>query len=453
MPYASNRDRELTLLELERTPWPVPPLNLFMTSGYQPGVFDLSWSSPSDLALNGRFQICGVNIYRSFDSEFGPFDRVNQFPLGATFWRDQTDNVLVYDEEIPDDRWLFRGLCVGAELEAPRYVFRTEYYPIVKEGSQRVPANSRADVEVTVNGAPARILRVIGETGEIEVDANPYPDVGRQNYLPGTIPSEGSVVRVSYRYNRSFVNTDLGQRVFYRITTVGHLLESECGPSYPVSLLETPLENATATSNFEIEKLDWIWREAVRRNGWILQNGGERVKVFIRKNTGTTCGCVAPGQSQPLNDCPLCYGTSFVGGYEGPYDIVIAPDETAKRISHKESGKTLDHVQTVWTGPRPILSQRDFIVKLNGDRYSVGAVSMPSNRGMQLQQHFDIGHLDEKDIRYKVPVRDPYSLSPANRVRPPIPAMFNPAQVTSKENIPNEREIQGRTIQWENIVF
>lgn len=451
MPYASNRDRAPTLLELEKTPWPAPPLNVFVASGYQPGVFDLSWSNPSELSLNSRFQICGVNIYRSFDSEYGPFDRVNEFPIGTLFWRDETDNVLVLEEEVSDDRWILRGLCSGSEMEAPRYVFRTDRFPLVKEGTQATPANSRTDVEVTIDGVVANILKVVGETGEVEIDGNPHIEVGTQSVIPGTIPHPGSVVKVTYRYNRTLVRTDLGQRIFYRITTVGRSNTNWEGAN-PLELLETPLENATATSNLEIEKLDYIWTEAIRRNRWILQQGGERVKVFIRKHAGETCSCIVVGQKQPQNDCLLCYGTGFVGGYEGPYDILISPDDSEKRINHGESGKTLAHAYEVFAGPTPLLSQRDFIVKLNGDRYSVGSVRMPTNRGMLLQQHFNIGHIDEKDIRYKVPVGNPYTLSPGNRVRLAIPNMNTPAEITDKANIPDEREIRGRTITWENIM-
>src|SRR6185436_2784182 len=131
MPYASNRDREPTQLELEQTPWPVPPLNLFLTSGYTAGVYDLTWDDPAALSLNSRFTICGINIYRSFDSEFGPFDRITEFPIGSSFWRDQTDNVLVLEEEVSDDQWLLRGVET-TEIRGRRFVFRTLRYPIVK---------------------------------------------------------------------------------------------------------------------------------------------------------------------------------------------------------------------------------------------------------------------------------------------------------------------------------
>lgn len=452
MPYASNRDRQPTQLELEQTPWPAPPLNLFLTSGYMPGVFDLSWDDPAGLSLNSRFKLCGVNIYRSFDGEFGPFDRITELPVGSTFWRDQTNNVLALDEPVGDDQWVLRGVET-AEYRGRRYAFRTLRYPIVKGGSQNLPASSASDVQVLINGVPATILRVDGDHGEIEIDTSPYPDVATQQLSKPPVPVEGSVVTVSYRYNKSFVRTDLMQRVFYRVTAVGVPVTLPLDKAQPGDLVETPLEQAVATSNAEIEKLDWAWREAVRRNRWILDQGGERVKVFLRKHVGIPCPCIQNTEyKQPINDCPLCFGTSILGGYEGPYDIVIAPDDAERRITQKDTGRTVEHTYEVWTGPLPLLSMRDFIVKIDGERYSVGPIHRPSNRGMVLQQHFPIGHIDEKDIRYTVPVDNARVLG-VNRVSPPIPPLSPPAAVTDKPNIPDERELRGRTATWENIVY
>jgi hypothetical protein len=107
MPYASNRDRKPTELELVRAPWPLSPLNAFLTSGFHPGVYDLQWDDPSTLALNSRFILCGVNVYRSFDSEYGPYERVTEVPVGSTFWRDRTDTERIVDEDVSDNFVLF----------------------------------------------------------------------------------------------------------------------------------------------------------------------------------------------------------------------------------------------------------------------------------------------------------------------------------------------------------
>lgn len=452
MPYASQRDRDPSPLELSQTPWPVPPLSLFLTSGYTPGVFDLTWTNPLDMRLNSRFQVLGVNLYRSFDSEFGPYDRVNEFPIGSTFWRDQTDNVVALDEEVTSDRWVLRGYTSGSELEAPKFVFRTAHWPIIQAGSQKLPTSNPNDVEVRIDGVVARIARILGESGEIEIDPNGYPDVATQNKFPGIFPTETSRVTVSYHYTRSLLRTDLSQRVFYRVSTVGYLVDS-AGALVSGELLETPLERAAFTSSFEIEKIDYIWREAVRRNRWILDQGGERVKVFVRKRVGVECSCYsATTHHQPLGDCLACFGTGILGGYEGPYDIVLAPDDANRKISSQASGSTVEHTYEVWTGPSPLLTQRDFIVKINGERYSVGAVRMPTNRGMVLQQHFDLGHIDERDTRYRVPVDSLNQFSP-NQVQPLTPPLNSSAQITDKPNIPDDRELRGRTITWANITY
>jgi hypothetical protein len=147
-----------------------------------------------------------------------------------------------------------------------------------------------------------------------------------------------------------------------------------------------------------------------------------------------------------------CFGTGILGGFEGPYDIIIAPDDGERRITQRDSGRTVEHSYEVWMGPRPLVSQRDFIVKINGERYSIGAVRMPTNRGMILQQHFNIGHLDEQDIRYRVPLDD-VARYVADQLAPMIPPDTAPAQITDKSGIPDERERRGRTVVWENITF
>jgi hypothetical protein len=99
-----------------------------------------------------------------------------------------------------------------------------------------------------------------------------------------------------------------------------------------------------------------------------------------------------------------CYGTGYVGGYEGPYDILVAPDDAEKRISQTPTGRRKEHTYEVWTGFSPIVSMRDFLVKQNNERYSIGAVRRPTNRGNVMQQHFNIAYLDPGDIRYSVPI-------------------------------------------------
>lgn len=454
MPYASQRDRTPTELELTRAPWPAPPLNLFMTSGYQRGVVDLTWDNPSDLAINSRFRILGVNLYRSFDSEYGPFQRVTDLLVGSKFWRDRTDNELVPEEDVTHQFVLF-GKCAAVGDRGPRYVFRTQNFPIVKEGSQQIPADTGDDIRVFIDGREAKVLNVWGATGEVEIDPFTYIDVAKQAWDPSVVPYPNSRVTCAYRFTRQLVRTDLFQRIHYRATCVGIPIDKDLSLVQPQDLVETPIAHATSTHTMEIEKLDYIWQEAVNRNRWILEQGGERVKVFLRKNVGIPCPCIPLDNDynkQPIGDDRTCFGTGIIGGYDGPYDIIISPDDAERKIAQKDKGRTGEHVQEVFTGPHPILSQRDFIVKINGDRYSIGGVRMPSNRGNVIQQHFSIGHIDEQDIRCRVPVTNPVKFI-ATELKPTGPELEANDQITNNPNIPTEEQLRGRTPVWENIEY
>lgn len=450
MSYSTNRDRQLTELELTKAPWPLPPLNLILVQG-QTGKYDLRWDSPSVLALNSRFILLGVNVYRSFDSEYGPFQRLTEYPIGTTFWRDQTDVEVVVEEDVSDRFILFGADSV--ELDRRRYIFSVSHPPIVDSGSQGVVSSNPFDVTVRVNGTPARVLWVKGDTGEVELDPLGYPNVATQKSDPAVIPKVGDRVTCTYRRMKHFVRTDLGTRAFYRVTTVGVPFCNTTSQCLSMEPVETPLASATATSSMEVEKLDYIWREGVRRNRWILGQGGERVKFFIRRSVGLPCPCQPDfHHNQPQSDCTLCYGVGIIGGYEGPYEGIIAPDDAERKKSQRETGKTLEHTYEVWTGPSPLLSQQDFLVKINGDRYSIGPVRFPSNRGMVLQQHFNIGHIDEKDIRSRVPLGDPVKYA-AVQFAPQSPENGGPTPITDKSNIPDERELRGHTITWSNTTY
>jgi hypothetical protein len=288
---------------------------------------------------------------------------------------------------------------------------------------------------------------------------------------------------VTYRTNRNVVGhgPSLDRKIFYRLSTVA------VSASAPGGLIETPLRYCQPLTPYKVESLDWIWREAVKRNNWILEQGGERVKVFIRKTAGVPCDCVLDARrraynKQPKNHCLSCFSTGFIGGYEGPYPIIVAPDDADRKVAQHNWGRTVEHTYEVWTGPVPLLTQRDFIVKQTNERYSIGPVRRPSNRGNILQQHFNINLLDEPDVRYRVPIDgladlpwpqtrltiDPeerllvyptaeygpmHYLDPCEhgpQVYPDSPEHQATPMGTQKDNIDDSREHRGRTQVWDN---
>lgn len=422
---------------------PLPPLQAFCLSGLRPGVNDVRWTDPAELPGNGRFNILGTNIYRSFGSEFGPFVRVNAVPVGALFWRDATTVRVALQEDVSG------RFVPNSDGE---YIFRTEHSPIVVDPIPGGVNCVRMNVQVLVGGQPALVDWLDPVNGVVRLSGAGTWDVINQKLAQAGIDAAAGgaagqgaalppgTVLANYRYTDNQLPT-LDKRVFYRVTTVAYAPDG--------SLLETPLDEAATCNAYEIEKLNYIWREAIRRNHWILDHGGERVKAFIRKNAGLTCGCNSDMHGQAKSDCDVCFGTGFIGGYDGPYDITIAPDDAEMNYRQEMRGRSMVKQYETWTGPSPLLSQRDFILKLNGDRYGIGPVRMPSNRGMQLQQFFIVSHLDSADIRYRIPAIDPATFA-YPQTRYTIPGRGDATPMITNDSTPAERQERSNTVAGQN---
>jgi len=449
------------------TQYPLPPRNGQVTSSFLQGQLDLHWDDPKIIPENALYNILGVNIYRADVSDLGPYVRINSFPVSAQFYRDQTDNILITKEIV---RWDTSWVAKGDLANNRRWAFQTAF-PIVKQSSTApfstpTAANAPSDVELTIDGVVVPVSSVFGPTGEVTLINVPVTNPVTEREVAPIIPTATSVVTITYFTNRNHVRSGLDSKITYRITTVA------TDPANPTRLVETPLKYTQAFMNIAVETMDYIWREACRRNNWILEQGGERVKIFIRKLSGVRCFCsIDPHQheylQQPSNRCQICWGTGFVGGFEGPWEAIVAPDDAERRMSQSERGRRMEHTYEVWTGPSPLVTQRDFLVKQTNERYSIGPVRRPTNRGNVLQQHFNIAYLDEGDIRYKVPITGTASLPwPQTRQErdttvlfPVIGTTYEPRQIgspiatpegTDKPGYPDEREQRGRTPTFEN---
>lgn len=390
--------------------FPRAPENVFVINPYMPGVYDIHWDNPALSPYNSRWTVLGVNIYRSDISDRGPYYRLNQYPLTSGVYRDQHGIIKIENEPITD--WVTQGDAPGNRM----YIFRTGC-PIIKKDKDPYQTNlsanfadSPSDVVIRIDGVVVPVESVFGYGHEVKLVDTRIMDWSTEQVIKPVLPTPTSVVTATYYSSRNFIRSGLDTKVYYRLSTV------VSDTSNLSNLLETPLDYCEPRPSFEVERLDWIWREAIRRNNWILEIGGERVKFLIRKQGGLVCSCTqdprdARFQKSPSNRCLICYGVGFVGGYEGPFPGIVAPDDGERKITQLTQGRRLEHTYEVFTGPSPILTHRDFLVKQTNERFSIGGIRKPSNRGNILQQHFQIGYFDEQDIRYQVPLMDPNTLA------------------------------------------
>lgn len=425
---------------------PLAPRNLMVTSPYIIGKTDIRWDNPKLSPENKGLDIIGVNVYRSLNNPYGTYVKLNETPVGVLFYRDETEEEFVSEEDVtatlkynePDNRWL---------------VYTTNK-PIIKPGTNGEVSFRSEDVHVEIDNGDGQWLEepaysVNGIIGEITLITAPTFNYSVEQIVPARLPKGiNGKVRVSYYYLKHSVLSRLNQRIYYKVTTVAR------DPDDPISLIETPLSEVSARSVFDMEAIDWIWREAIRRNRWILEQGGERVKIFIRKWMGETCDSHEVLYGQSYHDCVECYGTNYKGGYEGPYSIIIAPPETEKSVELMDMGLHVRYDWTTWTMDYPLLNERDVIVRQNNERYIVGPVNPQGQRGAIFQQHFTISYIDEGDIRYRLAITGGETSVPASSdiYREARKSDASPV-INDKSEIPEHRQIRGRTVTFENITW
>jgi hypothetical protein len=182
-------------------------MNVEVVSPLFGGTLDLRWDNPAIQAKNSKFDIVGVNIYRSTTSERGPFTRLNVAPVGGTFYRDFTDNVLVQDEVVEwDTAWITRGDGSNTAM----WKFRTKNFPIVKRGNQVISANAPGDVQLVINNQIIPVHEVFGPTGEVTlINVRGY-DYARDRWIEPTLPTgPNTAVSITYYYNHRLGQEEL----------------------------------------------------------------------------------------------------------------------------------------------------------------------------------------------------------------------------------------------------
>lgn len=416
--------RDRCVAEYKDPTKPRPPSNVFVTTPFLRGVLDIRWDDPQLLCDNQSRDIVGVNIYRSqTGTDEDTWVKINDAPVETLSFRDQSTQDHVVREDV-SDRFISRG-----NNRCSEWVFCTRRTPVIKPGENERFAQSPTDVEVYIDGVQVVPWKVDGNTGEIWLRHQSYVDLGTGAEQEPLLPGDSSTVEVSYYTPTFTLQLALQRKVHYKVTTV----DSDDN--------ETPLDEATSVTHENVETLGYIWREAIRRNQWILEQGGERVLAFMQKTMGTKCTkCFTDKRVERTHatankQCLACYGTGFEGGYIGPVPIILAPKQEERALEWTEFGMKLGMVWSTWTTNFPLLRQRDFIRTQMGELFVIGPVSRIETKGLILQQQFNVSLINTTDIRYKVPIDDYVPL------------------ITDRPTVDDAIEIRGRTINFGNISY
>lgn len=439
---------------------PLAPKNLEITSPFLIGILDIRWDNPAEYLEHNGLNVLGVNVYRAFDAPDALYTKLTPNPISILYFRDQTTEVPVVAED---------GLARLDPGNNPRgeWIVRTLHKSIVIPGSQGMITSNVADVAVEVDNGDGdgyiqvTPFKVNGTTGEITLNSNRVYDPVTNTYKPPRLPNLlNGGIRLYYSYVSVLIANNINRKVYYKVTTVAQVPETS-------EVIETPINECVAKSPYDMEAIDYIWAEAIRRNRFLLEQTGERCKVFLRKWNGALCSCgngrygyskrigilqTSTG-SAPQTSCPYCYGAGFVGGYEGPFDVLIAPPETEKSVNLTDIALHVTYDWQTWTGPHPLLNDRDVIVRSNNDRFYVERVNYQGSRGATYQQHFSLSHIDSVDPVYTLPIDGGELGVPAawNAYRGERPTEASPT-IPVKPNLPPGLPT-GRTVTFENTVL
>ncbi len=414
---------------------------LVLNSSYT-GSRDLFWVNDPDP------KIIGYNVYRSYNAP-GEWVKINDYIHPGNLYRDET-KVQLTEYVIQPSDWVSYGIDGQWVMKVPD----APLWSSVVKGKALV-ANSPDDVTLKINGEIIRPARVDGQEGLVYISnfallpkdgsitteqSNPLNIGG----VKGEIPSDIDV-RVTYNKLINFVDIFISTiKTFYTVVPV-----LEGGKE-----AHLPGEAGSAIANsYDIEQIDYIQAEMVRRNQWIFEMSGEPAYLMIRKTKGPLCQCLI-SNGEPRTGCPSCYETGIIGGYYGPLDILFIDPDVAATRTLNEGGVKVERTSKSYLTRTPIVHNGDMIVRRNGERMVISNVVYKSPKGVILQQDFDVELLQPKDTRYLIPLGNN-----------PAPVLFDPRfspsspskePVTNPDTDPtktweNELKPAGRTVTFGNI--
>lgn len=417
--------------------------NLVVLDSTYFGARDLHWldTSPGSVGL-------GYNIYRAFDYPTN-WTLLNTTPHPGLFYRDQTTLQSVTYTVTPSDwislgndgQWCFK--IPSAPIWSPQLV---KGAPIV--------ANNPLDVVVKVDGNSVGVGRLDGQEGLVYLEAWNLAAGGAKQVKKGNsftsnqVPTQ--VVTVTYNKLLNYVNIYLAGgtvRTFYTVVPVDAQGNEAYAPGTPGTEIKSTLE---------VDQMDYMFAEMIRRNAWLFEQVGEPAFLMIRKHRGTRCECTI-ANGEPRSGCSACYETGIVGGYYGPYDVLfIDPDSQATRILN-EGGVRVERESQSYLGPTPYVTDGDLIIRRNGERLSIYGVTYKQPRGILVQQNFNVSLLQPGDTRYMIPVTTTPTGSPTlydprfDTQDLPSEPLTNPL-VDPTKTWENPVVPQGRTVKFGNIM-
>jgi ribosomal protein L37AE/L43A len=136
--------------------------------------------------------------------------------------------------------------------------------------------------------------------------------------------------------------------------------------------------------------------------------GNRKMILLSRKHEGQLCNsCYDPirKRSQSVS-CPVCYNTTYVGGYYKPVVINMVLMNAAantQEFSVDAVGEKKTPI-TMWTANYPLIQIDDILVDIHNNRYIVMGWQPSYKNEYLIRQTIQVGMVEKSSVVYNIPV-------------------------------------------------
>lgn len=288
-----------------------------------------------------------------------------------------------------------------------------------------------ADVSVT----DVKVLDTLqGDTFKITWEYNGTDDPAFVEFLVERQLNLGSFVELARTSFNYYVDSDaeknVGAKYFYKVTPV--VIGLSTVASAPVSWKEDPEQYYNANIiRARYMDLDWILRKGmaldvvllkrkihgqVCYHGSTMRSGYSDARSAVSVPPSDMLGYVPDSdqskgsedyEPNPPDNCEVCYGTGFIGGYEKyPARIKVSrTNPTPLAFSYKAEGFAAKNQEDWWRLPNPPIFNGDILIRSDNKRFRVTdfTESDPVN-GHTIWISFNLVEVQSTDLVYRVPL-------------------------------------------------
>ena len=146
--------------------------------------------------------------------------------------------------------------------------------------------------------------------------------------------------------------------------------------------------------------------EISARFGTVLRTFGREVFLYRKKTFGHRCPkCYDPiSMSLKTRQCPMCFGTGFVGGYHAPFRVFMKIDPFADQVQSTTTGPLYVAKTTAMCLPFPDPLPGSLIIEGENNRWIVESRSSTQLQRADVRCQLQLHKVPKSDIAYKVPV-------------------------------------------------